>query len=186
MKALVTSSAGHLGEALVKTLRSQRADVVGLDIQASPTTDLLGSIVDPQLMKLAILGVDCVFHKATQHKPHIIIHFKQEFIGTNVSGTLCLLEAAVAAQASAFVFTSTSSAFGDALRRPLGAPAAWITEAVVPQPKNIYGLTKIAAENLCLVISKPSGINTIALRISRFFQRRMMTRQSAIFTVTKI
>lgn len=169
MKALVTGSAGHLGEALVKTLRSQGADVVGLDIQASPTTDLLGSIVDPQLVKLAMSGVDCVFHTATLHKPHIVTHSKQEFIDTNVSGTLCLLEAAVAAQASAFVFTSTTSVFGDALRPPLGAPAAWITEAVVPQPKNIYGLTKIAAENLCLIFSRQSGLNAIALRTSRFF-----------------
>lgn len=169
MKALVTGSAGHLGEALVKTLRSQGADVIGLDLQASPTTDLVGSIVDPQLVKLAMAGVDRIFHTATLHKPHIVTHTKQEFIDTNVSGTLCLLEAAVAAQASAFVFTSTTSVFGDALRPPLGAPAAWITEAVVPQPKNIYGLTKIAAENLCQVISRQSGLKTIALRTSRFF-----------------
>lgn len=169
MKALVTGSAGHLGEALVKTLRSQGADAIGLDLQASPTTDLVGSIVDPQLVKLAMAGVDRIFHTATLHKPHIVTHTKQEFIDTNVSGTLCLLEAAVAAQASAFVFTSTTSVFGDALRPPLGAPAAWITEAVVPQSKNIYGLTKIAAENLCQVISRQSGLKTIALRTSRFF-----------------
>jgi UDP-glucose 4-epimerase len=169
MKALVTGSAGHLGEALVKTLRSQGAETIGLDIQASPTTDLVGSIVNPQLVKLAMTGVDCIFHTATLHKPHIVTHSKQDFIDTNVSGTLCLLEAAVAAQASAFVFTSTTSVFGDALRPPLGAPAAWISEAVVPQPKNIYGLTKIAAENLCLIISRQSPLKAIALRTSRFF-----------------
>lgn len=169
MKALVTGSAGHLGEALVKTLQSLGVHTVGLDIQASPTTTLVGSIVDPQVVKLGMSGVDWIFHTATLHKPHIVTHTKQDFIDTNVSGTLCLLEAAVAAHASSFVFTSTTSVFGDALRPPKGMPAAWITEEVVPQPKNIYGLTKIAAENLCRVVSRQSGLNIIALRTSRFF-----------------
>jgi UDP-glucose 4-epimerase len=114
-------------------------------------------------------GVDCVFHTATLHKPHIVTHSKQVFIDTNVSGTLCLLESAVAAKTSAFVFTSTTSVFGDALRPPRGQPAAWITETVVPQPKNIYGLTKIAAENLCRIVSRQSNLKAIALRTSRFF-----------------
>ena len=46
-----------------------------------------------------------------------------------------------------FVFTSTTSAFGRALTPPPGAPAAWITEDVAPVPRNIYGVTKIAAED---------------------------------------
>lgn len=169
MKALVTGSAGHLGEALVRTLRGQGDEVVGLDIQASATTDIVGSITDPQLVRLAMDGVESVFHTATLHKPHIVTHSKQEFIDTNISGTLCLLEAAVKAQVAAFVFTSTTSVFGDALRPPRGEPAAWITEAVQPLPKNIYGLTKIAAEDLCRIVSRQSGLKAIALRTSRFF-----------------
>ena len=49
---------------------------------------------------------------------------------------------------ASFVFTSTTSAFGRALVPPEGAPAAWITEEVAPVPRNVYGVTKTAAEDL--------------------------------------
>ena len=94
-------------------------------------------------------GVEAVLHAATLHKPHVATHSRQEFVDTNVTGTLNLLEEAAAAGVGAFVFTSTTSVFGDALVPPPGAPAAWITEDVVPVPKNIYGVTKVAAEDLC-------------------------------------
>ena len=69
----------------------------------------------------------------------------------------------------AFVFTSTTSTFGRALVPPPGEPAAWITEDVVPVPKNIYGATKVAAEDLCELIQRDSGLPCIVLRTSRFF-----------------
>ena len=69
----------------------------------------------------------------------------------------------------AFIFTSTTSVFGDALRPPPGAPAAWITEEVAPKPKNIYGITKLAAEDLCALFQKLHGLSVIVLRTSRFF-----------------
>ena len=55
---------------------------------------------------------------------------------------------------SRFVFTSTTSAFGRALTPPPGAPAAWITEDVAPVPRNIYGVTKTAAEDLCELVHR--------------------------------
>ena len=69
----------------------------------------------------------------------------------------------------AFVFTSTTSAFGRALVPPAGEPAAWITEDVVPVPKNIYGATKVAAEDLCELVQRDHGLPCIVLRTSRFF-----------------
>jgi UDP-glucose 4-epimerase len=48
----------------------------------------------------------------------------------------------------AVVYTSTTSAFGEALVPAPGTPAAWITESVRPVPKNIYGVTKVANELL--------------------------------------
>jgi nucleoside-diphosphate-sugar epimerase len=59
--------------------------------------------------------------------------------------------------------------FGDALRPPAGTPAAWVTEDVRPIPKNIYGVTKTAAEDLCLLFHRRHGLNCIILRTSRFF-----------------
>ena len=59
-----------------------------------------------------------------------------------------LLEEAAVVGVEAFVFTSTTSVFGDGLRPPAEAPAAWVTESVKPIPRNIYGVTKTAAEDL--------------------------------------
>jgi UDP-glucose 4-epimerase len=65
--------------------------------------------------------------------------------------------------------TSTTSAFGDALRPPRDAPAAWIDASVAPVPKNIYGVTKTAAEDLCQLFRRNEGLASIVLRTSRFF-----------------
>jgi UDP-glucose 4-epimerase len=114
-------------------------------------------------------GAGDVIHTATLHKPHVATHSRQDFVDTNLTGTLTLLEAAVRARVRAFLFTSTTSAFGDALTPPPGAPAAWITEDVVPVAKNIYGATKVAAEDLCQLAHRNQGLACLVLRTSRFF-----------------
>ena len=169
MKVLVTGSAGHLGEALVRTLKVQKHEVVGLDILESPFTTCVGSLSDRSCVKGCMAGVQTVFHAATLHKPHVVTHSRQEFVDTNVTGTLNLLEEAVKAGVEAFVFTSTTSVFGDAVVPPPGAPAAWVTEEVTPVPKNIYGVTKAAAEDLCQLFHRKEGLACIVLRTSRFF-----------------
>jgi UDP-glucose 4-epimerase len=169
MRILVTGSAGHLGEALMRTLHGAGREAVGLDIKGSPFTTRLGSITDRNFVAHCVKSVDAVMHTATLHKPHIASHTRQQFIDTNITGTLILLEEAAAAGVKSFVFTSTTSAFGRALSPPAGAPAAWITEEVVPQPRNIYGVTKLAAENLCELFRQSSGLPCIILRTSRFF-----------------
>jgi UDP-glucose 4-epimerase len=169
MRILVTGSAGHLGEGLVRVLRADGVEALGLDILASPYTDILGSIADRATVKGAVAGADAVVHAATLHKPHVGSHQRQEFVDTNVTGTLNLLEEAVSAGASRFVFTSTTSTFGRALTPPPGAPAARITEDVTPVPRNIYGATKTAAEDLCELIHRDHGLPVLILRTSRFF-----------------
>ncbi len=169
MKILVTGSAGHLGEALMRTLRVSQHEAVGVDVLPSPYTDVVGSIVDRAFVAEQMRGVDAVLHAATLHKPHVETHRPQSFVDVNVTGTLNLLEEAVAAKVRAFVFTSTTSAFGDALKPGEGAPATWITEEVVPVPKNIYGMTKLAAENLCELMHRQHRLPCIVLRTSRFF-----------------
>ena len=169
MRVLVTGSAGHLGEALVRTLRDAGHEPVGLDRLASPHTDAVASITDRGAVRSALAGADAVLHTATLHKPHVGSHSRQEFVDTNVTGTLALLEEAVAAGVGAFVQTSTTSAFGRALTPGAGAPAAWITEDVVPRPRNIYGATKVAAEDLCELVARDHGLPCVVLRTSRFF-----------------
>lgn len=169
MKTLVTGSSGHLGEALVRTLLASGRQVAALDIIESAFTTHVGSVADRPFVRRCMSGVDVVFHAATLHKPHVATHSRQEFIDTNITGTLNLLEEAVAAGVQSFIFTSTTSVFGDALVPPPGAPAAWITEQVTPVPKNIYGVTKTAAEDLCQLFHRNHGLACIILRTSRFF-----------------
>ena len=169
MRVLVTGSAGHLGEALVRTLKSTRHEVIGLDIVDSPFTSHVGSIVDRSQVKRCMEGVDAVLHTAALHKPHILTHIRQDFVDTNISGTLNLLEEAISVGVRSFVFTSTTSAFGGALTPPAGVPAVWVTEDVTPIPKNIYGVTKTAAEDLCELFHRSHGLACLILRTSRFF-----------------
>jgi len=169
MRILVTGSAGHLGEALMRMLAPTPHEAVGLDIKRSPFTHLVGSIADRPFVRHCMDGMQAVLHTATLHKPHIATHSRQDFVDTNITGTLNLLEEATAARVESFIFTSTTSTFGRAMTPPTGAPAAWITEDVMPLPKNIYGITKLAAEELCQLFHRRNNLPCLVLRTSRFF-----------------
>ena len=169
MTLLVTGSAGHLGEGLMRQLRAAGRDAVGIDIKPSAFTDHVGSITDRDFVRRHMKGVRSVIHAATLHKPHVATHPHQDFIDTNVSGTLALLEEALSANVESFVFTSTTSTFGAALTPAMGEPAAWIDEDVAPIPKNIYGVTKLSAEQLCELFYRKRRLPVLVLRTSRFF-----------------
>jgi nucleoside-diphosphate-sugar epimerase len=172
MKVLVTGSSGYLGHALVEVLRAEGFHVVGLDIVDSPSTTVLGSILDRHCVRRCARGLDAIVHTATLHKPHVGFRSRRDFVDTNVTGTLTLLEEAVSAGVGRFLFTSTTSTFGRALTPPAGAPAAWITEEVRDVPKNIYGVTKATAEALCEIVHRDHGLPCVILRTSRFFPER--------------
>src|SRR5512134_362981 len=126
MKLLITGSSGHLGEALMRTLAGGPHEAVGVDIVPSPFTTVVGSIANRAVVDECMRGIDAVLHTATLHKPHVATHTRQDFVDTNITGTLNLLEASIRNNVRSFVFTSTTSTFGDALTPPPGAPAAWI------------------------------------------------------------
>jgi UDP-glucose 4-epimerase len=169
VRVVVTGSAGHLGEALVRVLRDGGDDVTGVDLKPSRYTAVVGSVTDRAVVRRCLAGAGAVLHTATLHKPHVASHSKQAFVDTNVTGTLTLLDAAAEAGVSGFVFTSSTSAFGRALTPAPGDPAAWITEDVAARPRNIYGVTKTAAEDLCELAHAEHGLPVIVLRTSRFF-----------------
>ncbi len=151
------------------TLAQTDHDALGIDILASQFTHAVGSIVDRGFVERCMVGIDAVIHTATLHKPHVATHSRQDFVDTNITGTLNLLEEASLAGVESFVFTSTTSVFGAALVSADGAPAAWITEDVTAIPKNIYGVTKTAAEDLCQLFQRRKGLPCVVLRTSRFF-----------------
>lgn len=169
MKILVTGSAGHLGEALVRSLQDSPHEPVGIDIKASSYTQACGCLTDREFVRHAMQHCDAVIHTATLHKPHVATQTRQDFVDTNITGTLNLLEEAHASGVGAFVYTSTTSTFGDAMRPSAGEPAVWVTETLQPKPKNIYGVTKVAAEQLCELFHRNQGLPCLVLRTSRFF-----------------
>lgn len=153
----------------MRVLPGRGHDVTGLDILESPFTNRVGSIADRACVSQNVAGMDAVVHAATLHKPHVGSHSRVEFVETNIAGTLTLLEEACAANVSRFIYISTTSTFGRALEPAEGEPAAWITEDVRPVPRNIYGTTKHAAEDLCQVIQREHGLPCLVLKTARFF-----------------
>ena len=166
---LVTGSAGHLGEALLRDAQARGLPARGLDQKASGFTDIVGDIANPEVIERAFEGVTQVINTATLHKPHVVTHSRQAFVHTNIEGTLALLEKAAETGVSAFVHISTTSVFGRAMRPKPGDPAVWVTEALAPIHKNIYGVTKSAGEDLCQLIHEKTGLPVLVLRTSRFF-----------------
>jgi UDP-glucose 4-epimerase len=153
----------------MRRLRAEGRPARGIDIKPSPFTDCVGSIGDRDFIRQSLDGVRAIIHAATLHKPHVATRSKQDFVDVNVLGTLALLEEAVTAGVKSFIFTSTTSAFGAALTPAAGETAIWVTEDVTPIPRNIYGMTKVAAEALCQLFFREHRLPAIVLRTSRFF-----------------
>lgn len=173
MRILLTGSSGWLGRYLAPMLREAGHRVTGLDVAPGRDTDLLGSVADRALVERTFgeHGIEAVIHGGALHKPDIVRYPAQRFVDVNVSGTLNLLEAAVAAGNDRFVFTSTTSLMiSAAIREERGAEASWLTEEAGPlAPRNIYGVTKLAAEGLCRLAASEQGLACVVLRTGRFF-----------------
>lgn len=173
MRILLTGSSGWLGRFLAPMLRARGDVVIGLDVAPGVDTDIVGSVADRALIDriFAEHGVEAVIHGGALHKPDIARYPAQAFVDVNVTGTLNLLDAAVAAGHDRFVFTSTTSLMiSQAIRNELADHAVWLDETSGPlEPRNIYGVTKLAAEQLCRLAHLEQGLNTVVLRTSRFF-----------------
>jgi UDP-glucose 4-epimerase len=172
MRILLTGSSGWLGRFLAPRLRAAGHAVTGLDVARGADTDILGSVADRATVDRAFAGgVDAVIHAGALHKPDIVRYPAQAFVDVNVTGTLNLLEAAKSAGHDRFVFTSTTSLMiSQSIREEAGDTAIWLDEASGPlAPRNIYGATKLAAENLCRIYAMERGLACVVLRTARFF-----------------
>lgn len=175
MKTLVTGCAGFIGSHLTERLLSLGHEVTGVDCftdyyaKELKTENLEKALEDADFklinrsllaldLRKLLKGVDCVFHQAAQ--PGVRKSWGASFevyTENNILATQRLLEACKGADLKKFVYASSSSVYGDDQRLPL-------KESYYPKPTSPYGVSKLAAEDLCYLYWKNFEIPTISLR----------------------
>ncbi|MGD1891532.1 MAG: NAD-dependent epimerase/dehydratase family protein [Cyclobacteriaceae bacterium] len=164
-KILITGSSGHSGHQIANLLQPAY-EIIGVDLVEGKYTTQLGSLTNQKFVTSATQGVHAIIHTASLHAPHVPTHSRRAFVDTNIIGTLHLLEAAKANQVQKFIYTSTTSLYGESLNDEVRA--VWVTEETPTIPRDIYDITKIAAEGLCRDFFQKEGLQPNVLRVSRF------------------
>jgi nucleoside-diphosphate-sugar epimerase len=166
LRVLVTGSSGRIGSSIAARLKL-RHQVTGVDRRPGPLTDAVADVIDTARLEELLPGTDAVVHTASLHVPDLAARSRADFQAVNVDATRRLLQAAGEAGAARFVYTSTTSLYGDAML-PSAAAAVWVDESLVPQPRDVYDETKLAAEEACRAAAH-DGLACTALRMSRCF-----------------
>ena len=166
MKVVVTGSSGRIGGAIAARL-ALRHQVTGIDRRPGALTAAVADVRDTGRLVPLLAGADAIVHTAALHVPDLAAHGPHEFREVNVDATCRLLQAAGEAGVARFVYTSTTSLYGDAML-PESGEAAWVTEALTPRPRDVYDETKLAAEEACAAAAR-AGLACTARRMSRCF-----------------
>ena len=164
MRVLVTGAAGLIGSGVASRLAVDH-DVIGLDLKPGDQVQTVGDCCDVAEWRQQVGPIDAVVHTAALHAPHVGHRSDADFRRSNVEATSRLLDFALAAGATHFVLTSTTSVYGQALM-PRDR-AIWVDERLEPQPRDIYDETKLEAEQL--VAAAGSVMTVTSLRMSRCF-----------------
>lgn len=159
MRIMITGSSGFIGTSLKILLEKQGIEVVPYDLKDDPPNDTR----DFSNLNKKIKGVDGIIHLAAVSRVKLAYENPLACVDINVGGTINVLEAARMSPARPWViFASSREVFGES--RPLPA-----TEETPRHPMNVYGIAKIAGEDLCRIFSKDYGLKTRVLRFSNVY-----------------
>jgi nucleoside-diphosphate-sugar epimerase len=159
---LITGPSGRVGGFIAKQLASSNK-IIGIDIVPGKFTSVVSNILSPSIAPL-IKSANAIIHCAALHAPHIEQHSEQEFWDANVATTEYLLKHCD--QHASMVLTSSTSVFGGSLDQP--RQTVWVDENLTVRPRDIYDITKLAAEGLVKQADATHRAITV-LRISRCF-----------------
>jgi nucleoside-diphosphate-sugar epimerase len=169
MRVVVTGAGGNLGRAVIPALRAAGHDPVALDFRpieaAAPF--IMADIRDADAVTRAVDGSDAVVHAAALHGIHIRHWTPRDFFGINVEGTFNVFEAAKAAGVERFVLASTMGVYGRSLEGT-DVSWAWVHEGLPPLPTDIYGVSKVLAEDLGRYYARTSPMRVVALRFGMY------------------
>jgi nucleoside-diphosphate-sugar epimerase len=170
-RALVTGGAGFIGSNLVRALLARGDEVRVLDNFSTgyrPNLETLdvdlveGDLRSYERVTAAVNGVDVVFHQGALPSVPRSIQDPLTSSAVNVEGTLNVLLAARDAGVRRVVFASSSSVYGD-------APGMPRRESQPLAPLAPYAVSKLAAEQFCIVANRVFGVETVALRYFNVF-----------------
>jgi UDP-glucose 4-epimerase len=174
LKALVTGGAGFIGSNLAHTLLARGHDVRLLDnfstghrtnIELLDAEVVEGDLRSYERVAAAVGGVEVVFHQGALPSVPRSIQDPLTSTAVNVEGTLNVILAARDAGVRRIVFASSSSVYGD-------APGMPRRESQPLSPLAPYAVSKLAAEQYCMVANRVYGVETVALRYFNVFGER--------------
>jgi len=162
---LVVGGAGYIGSHVVKALRDDGKLPVVFDNMSSGLRENLlpgipfinGDTLFPEQLASAMKGVDSIIHMAALKAAGESMTEPEKYAENNISGTINLLNAAMAAKVKYFVFSSSAAVYGEPQYLPLD-------ESHPTVPMNFYGHTKLAIENLLRWYSQLKGLRISSLR----------------------
>jgi len=175
--SLVTGAAGFIGSNLVDYLLKQDHQVICVDNESADnekfhwngeTMNVSGDITDYQFMKNVFNKVDYVFHLAAESRLQPAIHNPIQAVHKNCVGTATMLQCAREAGVKRFIYSSTSSGYGN---NPYPN-----TEDQPDDCLNPYSASKVAGEKFCKMYYNLYGLETVVLRYFNVFGQRSPTR----------
>ncbi|RYX86488.1 NAD(P)-dependent oxidoreductase [bacterium] len=169
MKVLITGAGGNLGRALVPLLVEQGHMPRLMDFRPldSPHEFVQGDVRNPADVQRAVDGVDAIVHGVALHGIHLRKWTPEDFWAINATGTFNVFEAARQASIKRVVLCSTMGVYGHSSASPPNA-WGWVDEDLPLLPGDVYGLTKVACEDMAGYYGRSHGISTVALRLGMF------------------